>query len=189
MQFDDALPENLRRHPDGIECEQPSHCGVSAHRQFDAQRAAVASHGGTPVEFFDGCTRSIRRQPWESLKPQYQRKRCHTGTWTDCSPPTLSAYGTISGWEPRGFSNYDALQLSVEKRYSRGLFFLAAYTWSKSLDEGNGGNSSTGDPRINIQNQRNLRANYGLSSFDYRQRFTLSAIAELPFWPRTQVHA
>ena len=91
------------------------------------------------------------------------------------------AYGIISGWEPRGLSNYDALQLSAEKRYGRGLSFLAAYTWSKSLDEGNGGNSSTGDPRINIQNPRNLRANYGLSSFDYRQRFTFSAVAELPF--------
>ena len=90
------------------------------------------------------------------------------------------AFGIISGWEPRGFSNYDALQLSAEKRYSRGLSFLAAYTWSKSLDEGNGGNSSTGDPRINIQNPRNLRANYGLSSFDYRHRFTFSAVAELP---------
>lgn len=91
------------------------------------------------------------------------------------------AFGIISGWEPRGPSNYDALQLSAEKRYSRGLSFLAAYTWSKSLDEGNGGNSSTGDPRINIQNPRNLRANYGLSSFDYRHRLTLSGIAELPF--------
>ena len=90
------------------------------------------------------------------------------------------AFGIISGWEPRGPSNYDALQLSAEKRYSRGLSFLAAYTWSKSLDEGNGGNSSTGDPRINIQDPRNLRANYGLSSFDYRHRLTLSGIAELP---------
>ena len=91
------------------------------------------------------------------------------------------AYGIISGWEPRGPSNYDALQLSGEKRSNGGLSFLGAYTWSKSLDEGGGGNSSTGDPRINIQNPRDLRANYGLSSFDYRHRFTLSAVAELPF--------
>lgn len=90
-------------------------------------------------------------------------------------------FGVISGWEPRGISNYNALQLTAEKRYSHGLSFLAAYTWSKSLDEGGGGNSSAGDPRINIQDPRNLRANYGLSSFDYRHRFTLSTIYELPF--------
>jgi Carboxypeptidase regulatory-like domain/TonB dependent receptor len=91
------------------------------------------------------------------------------------------SYGVISGWEPRGVSNYDALQLSAEKRYSGGLSFLAAYTWSKSLDEGSGGNSSTGDPRINIQDPRHVSANYGLSNFDYRHRFTLSTVYELPF--------
>jgi outer membrane receptor protein involved in Fe transport len=91
------------------------------------------------------------------------------------------SYGTISAWEPRGFSNYDGLQLSAEKRFSGGLSFLAAYTWSKSLDEGAGGNSSTGESRINIQNPRDVRADYGPSNFDYRQRFTLSLVYEPPF--------
>ncbi len=90
------------------------------------------------------------------------------------------AFGVISSWEPRGISNYNGLQLSAEKRYSRGLSLLAAYTWSKSLDEGGGGNSSSGDPRNNIQDPRDIRASYGLSSFDYRHRFTLSTIYELP---------
>ena len=91
------------------------------------------------------------------------------------------AYGVLSSWEPRGFSNYDSLQLSAEKRYSPGLSFLAAYTWSKSLDLGAGGNSSTGESRINIQDPRDVRADYGLSNFDYRDRFTLSLIYEPPF--------
>jgi hypothetical protein len=91
------------------------------------------------------------------------------------------SYGVLSSWEPRGFSNYDALQLSAEKRYSGGLSFRAAYTWSKSLDEGAGGNSSTGDPRINIQDPRDVVANFGLSNFDYRHRLTLSTVSELPF--------
>lgn len=91
------------------------------------------------------------------------------------------SFGAISSWEPRGPSNYDALQVSAIKRYSRGLSFLAAYTWSKSLDEGGGGNSSTDNPRIDIQNPRDVSADYGLSSFDYRHRFTLSAVYELPF--------
>ncbi len=90
-------------------------------------------------------------------------------------------YGVISSWEPRGFSNYDGLQLSAEKRFSAGLSFLGAYTWSKSLDEGAGGNSSTGESRINIQNPRNVRADYGSSNFDYRHRFTLSMLYQPPF--------
>ena len=66
-------------------------------------------------------------------------------------------YGTVSSWEPRGLSDYNGLQLSVEKRMSPGLFFLAAYRWGMSLDEGEGGNSTTGESRINIQNPQYVR--------------------------------
>lgn len=88
---------------------------------------------------------------------------------------------SISAWEPRGPSSYNGLQLSAEKRFSAGLSFLAAYTYSKSLDQGAGGNSSTGESRINIQNPRDVAADYGLSNFDYKFRFTLSTIYDLPF--------
>src|SRR3954471_14751857 len=90
-------------------------------------------------------------------------------------------YAAISAWEPRGPSSYNGLQASAQKRLSQGVSFLAAYTYSKSLDEGAGGNSSAGESRINIQNPRNLSADYGSSNFDYRQRFTLSTVVELPF--------
>ncbi len=88
---------------------------------------------------------------------------------------------TISAWEPRGPSSYNGLQASLEKRFTSGVSFLAAYTYSRSLDEGAGGNSSTGESRINIQNPRNLSADYGLSNFNYGQRFTLSSVYQMPF--------
>ncbi len=91
------------------------------------------------------------------------------------------SYAQVSSWEPRGPSTYHSLQLTAEKRMSIGLSFLGAYTYSKSLDNGAGGNSSTGESRINIQNPQNLAADYGLSNFDVRQRFTLSTMYELPF--------
>ncbi len=87
---------------------------------------------------------------------------------------------SISAWEPRGPSSYNGLQLSAEKRFSAGLSFLAAYTYSKSLDEGAGGNSSTGESRINIQNPRDVAADYGLSNFNYKHRLTLNTIYDLP---------
>lgn len=93
---------------------------------------------------------------------------------------------TISAWEPRGPSSYNALQLSAERRLGSGLSFLAAYTYGKSLDEGAGGNSSAGESRINIQNPRNLSADYGLSNFNYAQRFTFSGVYQLPFGRRRQ---
>jgi hypothetical protein len=91
-------------------------------------------------------------------------------------------YSSISAWEPIGISNYHGLQLSVENRpRNSGLYILASYTFSRSLDEGAGGNSSSGDPRNNIQNPRNIRADYGLSNFNYTHRLTDSMIYQLPF--------
>ncbi len=91
-----------------------------------------------------------------------------------------AAYSSISGWSPIGISNYDALQLSAENRMGSSLYVLAAYTYSRSLDEGAGGNSSSGDPRNNIQDPRNIRADYGLSDFNYTQRLTDSTVYQLP---------
>lgn len=89
-------------------------------------------------------------------------------------------FAKISAWEPRGPSSYNSFQLSAEKRYGHGLWFEAAYTYSKSLDNGGGGNSSIGESRINIQNPQDVRADYGLSSFDYRNRFTLAHNFDIP---------
>ncbi len=89
-------------------------------------------------------------------------------------------FAQVSSWEARGPSSYNALQVSVEKRMSMGLSFLGAYTYGKSLDNGAGGNSSTGESRINIQNPLNFKADYGLSNFDIRQRFTLSTVFKVP---------
>lgn len=101
------------------------------------------------------------------------------GSVTSRSP--YPAYSTIQAWENRGVSSYNALQLSAEQRAWHGLQYLASYTWSRSIDEGSGGNSSSSESRINIQNPRNLSADYGLSDFDHRHVFTFSPVYQLPF--------
>jgi Carboxypeptidase regulatory-like domain len=70
-------------------------------------------------------------------------------------------------------SSYNSLQTSLEK--SVGDFrFLAAYTWSKSLD-----NSSGFTDPINPLNPNNSR---GLSQFDITHNFVFSYGYELPFF-------
>ena len=90
-------------------------------------------------------------------------------------------FASISAWEPRGISTYNALQLSAEKRFSKGLSFNAGYTWSRSLDEGGGGNSASAESRNNVQNPRDFKSDYGLSDFNFSHRFTVSAVYDLPF--------
>jgi len=60
------------------------------------------------------------------------------------------------------------------------LEFLAAYTFSKSIDDISsifGGSAGSGLP----QNSSNLSANRGLSDFDARHRLVVNAIYNLPF--------
>jgi len=73
-------------------------------------------------------------------------------------------------------SSYDALILRLERRFARGLSFVAGYTFGKSIDTASGLNG-TNQPQDNY----NLKAERGLSDFDVRQRFVLSSTWELPF--------
>ena len=89
-------------------------------------------------------------------------------------------YSSISAWEPDGISNYNALELSAEKRFARGLMFNASYTFSRALDMGGGGNSASAESRSNVQNPRDVRAEYGLADFNFSHRFTFSGVYDIP---------
>jgi hypothetical protein len=90
-----------------------------------------------------------------------------------------------------GQSSYNSLQTSVTKRLSHGAQFLASYTWAKSIDNasGQGGGAGTtglvntgavGETSAIIGDQRNNRANRGVSDFDRAHRFVLSGFWDLP---------
>jgi hypothetical protein len=84
--------------------------------------------------------------------------------------------GNITQVESTGNSSYNALWVTVKQRLARGLQFDVAHTWSKSLDY-----NSLNSQGIVVQDSYNLRRNRGLSDFDARHRFVISALYELPF--------
>jgi hypothetical protein len=80
-------------------------------------------------------------------------------------------------------SNYHSLQAKLDKRFSHGLSFLAAYTWSHSIDGasvffGSGANATTIFPQDNY----NLNAERGRSDFDIRHRLSFSFNYDVPAW-------
>lgn len=88
-------------------------------------------------------------------------------------------------------STYHSLQLGLTRRLSRGLQFLASYTFAKSIDNasGTGGGAGTNgllnvgqnnDSDVIVGNQLDNRANRGLSNFDRRHRFVASFLWKLP---------
>jgi len=118
---------------------------------------------------------------------------------TTNTPANALARAPIQGAAINGFfqnqstaqSNYNSMQASLTKRFSKGLSFLASYTFAKSIDNasGQGGGPGTGGV-INpgavgetspiLGNQFDNRANRGVSDFDRTHRFVFSGIYALP---------
>jgi hypothetical protein len=90
--------------------------------------------------------------------------------------------GSVTVEEARGNSIYNALQAELTRRFSRGLQFTAAYTFSRSIDDGGGafGTGSNGN-NTNPQDFQAIFLERGLSDIDVRNRFVLSGVYELPF--------
>lgn len=88
-------------------------------------------------------------------------------------------FGWIVFRDPSGNASYNALTAKLEKRYSQGLTFMAAYTWSHAID--NVAEALTGATGQELQDSYDLRRNRGNSAFDLRHVFVTSAVYELPF--------
>jgi len=84
-----------------------------------------------------------------------------------------------SDCEEVGYANYNALQASVTKRFSKGLQFLASYSWAKSLDVASGQGTSE-DLGGFSGNQTYIPGAYGPSDFDQTQRLVFNFVYELP---------
>ena len=74
-------------------------------------------------------------------------------------------------------SNYNGLQISVRKQFSHGLTFQAAYTYSKTLTDFEGGGGDIGG---DSNNPSDLAQAYGPADFDRTQRIIFNYDYQLP---------
>lgn len=81
-----------------------------------------------------------------------------------------------------GSSNFNSLQVTVRKQFSRGLTMQAAYTWSKTLTDLS---NISANPTANSNNASNLAQQYGTATFVRPQRFVISYSYDLPFRMRS----
>src|SRR6185369_336800 len=83
-------------------------------------------------------------------------------------------YGDINLVLYSGTSNYNGLQVQINRRYTRGFQFGVAYTYSKSFDYANDDSSDVSYPRPYKQ------FNYGPSDFDQTHILTVGYIYDVP---------
>jgi hypothetical protein len=89
------------------------------------------------------------------------------------------AFASIVGQLPLGFSNYQGLQITLEKRYTVGLYLRTSFTWSKAID--NAGQVLEGGlTESAVQDVHNPRNDKGPSSFDRTLNNVSSFVWELP---------
>ncbi|HEY5214433.1 MAG TPA: TonB-dependent receptor [Acidobacteriaceae bacterium] len=90
-------------------------------------------------------------------------------------------YGGISGSTNNGISNYNSLQVTVQRRLSSGLAFNFNYTWSHFLDDADSSSWGSRAGPQPYQIASNPGVNYSNSNFDVRSAFKGNAVYQLPF--------
>jgi hypothetical protein len=92
---------------------------------------------------------------------------------------TVLPLGTLRYLDSYESSNYNALQVVAEKRYSNGLTFGANYTYSKALGDNGGTDRNSG---ASVQpDVRDRRADYGRLGFDLTHAASMHFVYDMPF--------
>jgi hypothetical protein len=152
----------------------PATCGPTAE---DAQWS-VTIPAGYPFHMPNGSIVKGTGQTLNlvGLRP-YSSPNCNSTlpaftAGTGCPVDGVPVFTDIFAEDTIANSNYNALEMMLQKRFSHGLQFQAAYTYSKSIDDG-----STFEETLD---PFNYRASRGLSLFNSKQRFVVSYDWELP---------
>ena len=102
----------------------------------------------------------------------------YTPTTQRANPSLANTYS----WFSEGDSMYNAMTVDVRRRFSKGLTFRGAYTWSKAQDDGDSLNATAAAnaPAL-VANPDNIRADWGPATFDVRNAGVASLSYDLPF--------
>jgi hypothetical protein len=133
------------------------------HLPYNAGSGGLLIPGGTTVGA-NGIT-------LVGLRP-YSSPNCQPLAGTGCPLDGIPVFTNIFAEDTIAASAYNSFQASLEKRFSHGLQFQAAYTFSKSLDW-----ASTFEETVNPFNYKASRA---LSLFNSAQRFVINYVWDIP---------
>ena len=101
-----------------------------------------------------------------------------TSTTNQRRPYAAAGLGQVVMMEPAGNSIYNSLQLTVEKRFSKGFTVLANYTFAKTIDN-NVGSANKGNG-TNVTDPYNQAYDRGPSDYDLKHVFNFSAVWGMP---------
>ena len=90
--------------------------------------------------------------------------------------------GIITSYQPWGSSTYHGWANTLTRRFSNGLQFVGAYTWSHAIDNSTADVFSTYSTPRRPQDSQDLANDRSSSALDHRNRFTLETIYDMPYF-------
>ena len=125
-----------------------------------------------------GYTGSIGSDFARLVNQNFTHSQCYPAT-VNCAgatqvTPVYAAYFA----QTDSHQAYNALNLGLTRRVTKGLNLAAYYTWSKSLDQVSNGDLA--DANGNQTNPANNDSEWGPSDYDVRHHFTATGVYELP---------
>jgi hypothetical protein len=102
---------------------------------------------------------------------------CPTANCPRANPLLANTYC----WFSAGESLYNAMTVDVNHRFSKGLTFRGAYTWSKALDNGDSLNATAAAnaPAL-VADPANIHADWGPATYDVRNVGVMNVSYDLP---------
>ena len=146
----------LRRLQPAVERQPPARSRRRSRRVGGVRRDQGAGPGDQPADQLGGATRRVPR--WRIV---------NSG---GCTRSSKTSRASIRSADPQ----YHGMQLSVNKRFSRGYSVLANYTFSKARD------NASADDGFSPQDPHDPMDTWGLGSNDQRHRLVTSVLWELP---------
>jgi hypothetical protein len=95
---------------------------------------------------------------------------------------TAGFVNSITSYQPFGRSIYNGLQAQLNRSFTNGLQFQAAWTWSHAEDDSTAEVFSTQLTPRRPQDSQNVGRDFGTSALDRRHRISLELIYDLPFF-------
>lgn len=177
-------PDEASVSPENLISIQPDRKGSNHWTwSFDVQRElpletnlTVGYVGSKTSNLVDSVDNFNQAEP--STDPNFQDRRPYQFFHDPLRPETpVLPLGNVRFLDSGGNAFYHGLSVSLNKRYSGGLAYGLAYTWSKAHGEGSGGANAA----AHFQDPRDRRASRALQEFDRTHITMINVVYELPF--------
>jgi hypothetical protein len=158
---------------------------LTVEHQLTNSMTFTVAYVGNVAHHLEGAYELNPAGQFPGVNPSAVKLGCNAFNLGTCDPASFrynpAIFGAINYQDTNLNSNYNSLQVSFDKRFSHGLQFMAAYTWSRFFDY-----NSTFDNQAAFifpgLNPFNLSAMYGPSDNDAPQRLVFNYYYTLPFY-------